>query len=210
MDSTSDSDPSVVLVAACFAQIAARGWTGLSIARAARDSGIALDTARRSIPGRYALLAQFGELADFHTLKDAPTEGQPRDRLFDLTMRRIDFLQSHRSGVLALLQAVPFDPPAALIMSVATLRSMGWLLAAAGVEGMGVRGELQRAGMMAVWGWTVRTWQRDLSDDLAATMAVLDNTLRRAENVDGWLASGRRVESSPDTTPGDIPFTSQE
>jgi len=210
MDAAPDHDHDATLVAACFAQIAARGWTRLSIPVAARDAGIPLDAARRLIPDRFSLLMHFGALADAHALKDAPPEGNAHDRLFDVTMRRIDFLQAHRDGVIALLQAVPFDPLAATLLVATTLRSMGWLLAAAGIEATGARGGLRAAGMMGVWGWTVRAWQRDTSDDLAATMAALDDALRRAESADGWLAGGRRVESNVETPPGDVPFTAQE
>jgi hypothetical protein len=211
MDAAPDHDIDAALVAACFEQIAARGWTRLSIPRAARDAAIPLDIARRRIPDRCALLLRFGALADAHALKDAPAEGEPRDRLFDLTMRRVDFLQSHRAGVAALLQAAPFDPLAAPLLAAATLRSMGWLLSAAGTDAGGGRGCLRAAGMAAVWGWTVRAWRRDTSEDLAATMAALDAALRRAERADGWLAGRRRVESNP-TEPAvqDVPFTPQE
>lgn len=210
MDASSDHDSDAALVAACFAQIAAHGWRRLNIPLAARDAGLPLDTARRLIPGRCTLLMQFGMLADAHTLKDAPSEGEPRDRLFDLAMRRIDFLQAHRAGVIALLQAVPFDPLAAALLGATTLRSMGWLLATAGIQATGPRGGLRAVGMIGVWGWTVRAWQRDTSDDLTATMAALDESLRRAERADGWLAGSRRVESDPETPPMDVPFTEQE
>jgi ubiquinone biosynthesis protein COQ9 len=210
MEAAPDHDPYAALVSACFVQIAARGWTLLSIPQAARDAGIPLDHARRSLPGRCALLMQFGALADAHTLKDAPAEGEPRDRLFDLTMRRVDFLQSHRAGVIALLKAVPFDPLAAALLGRTTLRSMAWLLTAAGIEATGARGGLRAAGMMGVWTWTVRAWQRDTSDDLAATMAALDVALARAERADSWLANGRRLESDLEHRPIDVPFTEQE
>lgn len=210
MDAAPDHDLDAALVAACFVQIAARGWARLNIPLAARDADIPLDAARRHIPDRCALLMQFGVLADAHTLKDASAEGALRDRLFDLTMRRIDFLQAHRAGVIALLRAVPFDPLAAALLGAATLRSMAWLLGTAGIEVTGVRGGLRAAGMMGVWGWTVRAWQSDTSDDLAATMAALDDALCRAERADGWLASGGRVELGSETAPMDVPFTAQE
>ena len=210
MDAAPDHNSDAALVAACFEQIAARGWVRLSIPLAARDVGIPLDVARTRIPGHCALLMRFGALADAHTLKDAPSEGEPRDRLFDLTMRRIDFLQAHRAGVIALLRAVPFNPLAAALLGAATLRSMGWLLEATGIEATGVRGGLRVAGMVGVWGWTVRAWQRDTTHDLAATMAAADDALRRAETADGWLAGHRRGPLTSEAPRGDIPFTAQK
>ena len=213
MDTPADQDTDAALVAACFEQIATRGWLRLSIAEAARAAEIPLATARRRMPDRCALLLRFGALADAHALQGAPPEGPERDRLFDLVMRRIDFLQSHRAGVVALLRAVRFDPLAALLLATASLRSMGWLLEGAGIAAAGPQGGLRAAGMLAVWGWTVRAWQRDTSEDLAATMAALDAALTRAERAAGWLAPRPRVESSPDSPLAeaqDVPITPRE
>lgn len=187
MDAPPDRDIDAALVAACFEQIAGHGWSRLSIAAAARAAGIPLDVARRRLPDRCALLLRFGALADAFTLQDTPAEGPARDRLFDLLMRRIDFLQTHRAGVIALTRAVLFDPPAALLLATASLRSMGWLLEAAGIAAAGPKGSLRAAGLLAVWGWTVRAWERDDSADMSATMAALDTALGRAERASGWL-----------------------
>ena len=204
MDDAQDID--AALVAACFEEIAARGWQRLSIPAAARAAGLPLDIARRRLPDRCALLLRFGALADSSALKDAPAEGSARDRLFDLVMRRIDFLQAHRAGVIALLRAMPFDPLAATLLAGASLRSMAWLLEAAGCGGTGPRGTLRAAGLLAVWGYTVQAWQRDDSADLSATMAALDRALTRAEQAQGWLSPRRDAGSAPQ----DVPFTEQE
>ena len=74
-------------------------------------------------------------------------------------MRRIDALQAHRAGVLALLRALPAEPPTALLLACATRRSMRWMLEAAGIPTRGVRGELRVKGLLAVWLWTIRAWR---------------------------------------------------
>jgi hypothetical protein len=188
------------LVAAGFADIAAHGWRGLNLVRAAREAGVAPEVARRRLPGRCALLLRFGALADAHALAAAPPEGPVRDRLFDILMRRIDFLQTHRDGVVALLRALPADPLAASLLSAASLRSMAWLLEGAGIGARSPAGSLRAAGLLAVWGWTVRAWERDASEDLSATMAALDHALGRAERAAGWLqARGRAAPADPPT-----------
>jgi len=189
--STSPDEIDAALVAACFRQIAAQGWARLSIPLAAHEAGIALDIARTRLPTRYDLLRRFGAMADAAALKGAVAEGPVRDRLFDLVMRRIDVLQTHRDGVRALLRAIPFDPAAALLLARANLCSMDWCLAAAGLPA-----RPHAAGLMAVWAWTVRAWDRDDSEDLAATMAALDRALDRAEQV-----AGRFARSSPPQEP---------
>lgn len=179
------------LVRAAFALAAERGWARMSVAEAARSAGLPLDRARARFPARLAVLARFGRIADQAALATAPAEGPPRDRLFELVMRRIDVLQAHRAGVLALFRHLPADPCLAALLAAASLRSAGWLLAGAGIEATGPRGRLRAKGLLAVWLATVHAWKRDASDDLAHTMAALDRALQRAERVEGWL-SGRR------------------
>lgn len=175
------------LIAAAFQVAAEKGWRSVSVGAAARAAGLPLARARERFPGRPAVLLRFGRLADQAALTDAPSDGPPRDRLFDLLMRRIDMLQSHRAGVLALLRALPSEPPTALLLTLATRRSMRWMLDAAGVPTRGINGELRVRGLLAVWLWTVRAWRADETEDLSATMAALDVALRRAEQAAGWL-----------------------
>jgi ubiquinone biosynthesis protein COQ9 len=183
------------LISAAFGQIAERGWHRFDIAAAARAGGLRLDRARVRFPCRAAFLLRFGRIADAAALASAGEEGPVRDRLFDMLMRRIDVFQAHRAGVLALLRALPADPPTALMLAATSESSMGWLLAAAGVGSRGPLGRLRRKGLLAVWLWTLRAWRRDDSEDLAATMAALDHALSRAEQAAAWLS--RRTPEAP-------------
>lgn len=192
------------LVASAFSLAAERGWSGVSVAQAARDADLPLDRARRRFPARCVVLLRFGSLADQAALELAANEGSPRDRLFDMLMRRIDFLQRHRPGMLALLRHLPRDPPLALALAAASQCSMGWMLEGAGVSARGPHGQLRRKALLAVWLWTLRAWQRDDSEDLAATMAALDLALLRAEQAETWL-SGRQQAAAPESTP-EAPF----
>ncbi len=175
------------LMTAAFTLAGEEGWHRLRIAEAARRAGLPLDRARRRFPGRLALLVRLGRAADAAALGAIPGEGSVRDRLFHVLMRRLDILGAHRSGVLALLRALPLDPPLALFLACATRRSMGWMLEAAGVSASGPRGTLRVKGLVAVWLWTLRAWQRDETEDLSHTMAALDTALARAERMAGWL-----------------------
>ncbi len=178
------------LVAAAFELAGERGWSRVSVAAAARHGGLKLAEARARFPSRNAILFQFGRIADVDALAgtgEASAAGSERDRLFDVVMRRIDVLQTHRAGVLALFRALPADPFLALRLADATRRSMAWLLEAAGIEATGLRGVLRSEGMVAVWLWTVRAWQRDDSEELSATMAALDQALNRAEQAEASM-----------------------
>jgi hypothetical protein len=198
-----DAEFDRALVREAFLLAAERGWTRVAIGEAARRAGLPLDRARVRFPNRAALLCRFGSLADQAALAEPPAEAPARDRLFELLMRRIDFLQAHRAGVLALFRHLPTDPLLAAMLACASLRSMGWILQAAGLESIGPRGRLRGKGLLAVWLATVHAWRGDAGDDLAATMAALDRGLRRADQVEGWI-SGRRPGASP-KEPGEPP-----
>jgi ubiquinone biosynthesis protein COQ9 len=175
------------LIAAAFTQAAELGWRHVTVVGAAREAGLPLPRARARFPSRAALLLRFGRIADQAALAELPGEGSVRDQLFDLVMRRIDVLQAHRAGVLALLHALPHEPSTAVLLACATKRSLRWLAQSAGVELTGLRGELKLRGLLAIWLWTLRAWQRDDTADLSATMAALDAALNRAEQAARWL-----------------------
>src|SRR5580698_2244164 len=131
------------LITAAFQRAADVGWTRLTIVDAARAAGLSLAEARVRFPGKLALLRRFGAMLDEAALAVAPAEGPPRDRLFDLLMSRFDAMKPHRSGLRALLRRMPGDPALVLALSCATGRSMRWMLQAAGVSTVGLRGELR-------------------------------------------------------------------
>jgi len=193
-----DTEFDRALITSALDLAAQRGWQRLSVARAARHAGLALDRARARFPGRPMVLLRFVRMADCAALAGAAEEGAVRDRLFDLLMRRIDVLQNHRAGVLAVMSALPADPATALLLAATNLRGMGWMLEAAGVSAAGPLGLLRAKGLLAVWLWTLRAWQRDASDDLAPTMAALDQALARAEQVAGWLGARQAARPAPE------------
>ncbi len=205
----SDIDFDSALIAAFFRLVAKKGWRGTNVAEAARAAALSLAEARMRFPGRAAVLLRFGQMADQAALAATPTDGTVRDKLFDPLMRRFDALQAHRAGVIALLHALPSEPPMALLLACATRRSMRWMLETAGVSTAGLRGELRVRGLVAVWLWTLRAWERDESADLSGTMAALDAALRRAGQLAAWLggdgtaaASEPAEADAPDAEPG--------
>jgi hypothetical protein len=53
--------------------------------------------------------------------------------------------------------------------------------------------------LIGVWLWTLRTFERDDSEDLSATMAALDTALGRADRIATCLSGGRSsTEPEPD------------
>lgn len=188
----SDTDFDSALITAFFQLAGEHGWRRANVAAAARAAGLSVAEARGRFPGRAAVLVSLGRMADQAALAAAAGEGSVRDRLFDLLMSRFEALQMHRAGVLALLHALPREPGTALLLACATRRSMRWMLQAADVPATGVLGALRVRGLMAIWLWALRAWERDESADLSGTMAALDMALARGEQAAGWLSGGRQ------------------
>ncbi len=170
------------LVNAAFALGAQKGWRHVSVPAAARHAGLDLVQARMAFPSTGAILRAFGRMADAAALTGSLNDGSVRDRLFDSLLRRFDFLQAHRAGVIALLKFLPACPPLALLLLELNLSSMGWLLEGAGVDATGLRGAARKRGLLLVWAYGMRAWLRDESADLSATMAAVDTALARAES----------------------------
>ena len=196
------------VVAAAFRLGGEQGWHTVSAASAARYAGLDLAEARRLFPSRMVIFARFGTLADQQALAHAMTDGTVKDRLFDILMRRIDFVQKHRAGVLALGRFAVFNPPLSLWLARETVASMGWMLEGAGVSAQGLRGELRKQGLAAVWSWAMRAWARDESEELTATMAALDTALMRADQCAVQFSGSPRLPSSEMVA--DAPFSAPE
>ena len=58
-------------------------------------------------------------------------------------------------------------------------------------------------GLLVVWLWVLRVFERDDTDDLAPTMAALDKTLGQAHSVASWLAGDRPTKDYGDKAMGD-------
>ena len=86
------------------------------------------------------------------------------------------------------------------------------MLQAAGVPTSGIRGDLRVRGLIGVWLWVMRTFDRDETEDLSPTMAALDTALARADQLASWMSGGRSTAAEPDESavPEDIPPAADE
>jgi len=173
-------------VAAFMALVAERGWRGVSLPDVAEAAGMPLDAFNRTYWTKTDLLTAFQKRIDEQVLSETgppDEEESPRDRLFDILMRRFDALQPYKDALRRLGRDLPRDPLAALVWARGLKQSMSWILAAAGIGGSGMCGHFTAKGLMVVWLFAVRAWLSDDSPDMAKTMAALDKALARAETV---------------------------
>lgn len=188
-----DQEFEVALINSAFALGAEQGWSGVSPSAAARRAGLDLSRARLLFPCNGMILKKFGRQADVFALTGLLEEGSVKDKLFDSLLRRFDYLQAHRAGVVALTRHLPFCPPLALALAEMNVLSMGWLLAGAGVDASGLTGGIKKRGLLIVWLYALRAWTKDESLDLTATMAAVDTALAK---LDGFAT---RFSTTPTT-----------
>jgi hypothetical protein len=205
-----DSTFETSLVKAAFALGAEKGWRHVSAPAAAHYAGLELAQARTAFPCTGTILKKFGQMADTVALTGVLADGSVRDKLFDILLRRFDFLQAHRAGVLALLKFLPACPPLAVLLAELNLASMGWLLEGAGVDATGLRGALKKRGLLLVWAYGLQAWARDGSEDLSATMAAVDKALARAEGFATRYTAPATPEAAPETPPATTPSPEEE
>ena len=185
------------IIDATLARIASEGWRHLSLAAIADAAELPMLRVYRTFGSKQAILRGLYRRVDEAALAEPPPAEpaeRPRDRLFDLLMRRFDTLQPYKPALEVLRRELPGDPVTILCAGAWLLRSMRWMLEAANISTVGLRGALAVKLTAAAYLSTMRVWQRDDSLDLARTMAVLDARLRRIER---WLAptdSPRRNE----------------
>jgi len=135
----SDSDRIIDAALAC---IGAQGWRRLSLADIAAEAGRRSYGSTGCTPrSRRSCAASSGaSTRRCGRAAEGEPDERPRDRVFDLLMRRFDALQPHRRALDVLARELPTDPLAALAPGPDCCRSMRWMLEAAGISGEGLGG----------------------------------------------------------------------
>jgi AcrR family transcriptional regulator len=154
-----------------FTEIAARSGVPLGRCRAEFDSVVSILSAQMQLIDRAVL---DGSDADM-------VEETPRERLFDVLMRRLEALAPHKAAIRSITRAARCNPPLALALNCLTVRSQQWMLTAAGISGSGLRGGIRAQGMACIYADVLRTWLDDDDPGLARTMAALDRGLARGQ-----------------------------
>jgi AcrR family transcriptional regulator len=189
------------IIDAAFAQVAREGWQHLSLAAIADAANLPILRVYRTFGSKQAILRGLYRRVDEAALAEPPPEEpaeRPRDRLFDVLMRRFDTLQPYKPALEVLRRELPGDPVSILCAGASLLRSMRWMLEATNISTGGFRGALAVKLTAAAYLSTMRVWRRDDSPDLAHTMAALDARLRRIER---WLAPTHQPRRNEEPVP---------
>jgi AcrR family transcriptional regulator len=185
------------IIAALMALLAERRFEEISLNDIAARAGVSLLTIRQEFSGKVAMLAAHAKELDRKVLAGGTAdmaEESPRERLFDVLMRRLEAMAGERAAIRSLLRSAMFDPPLALALNSVAVRSQQWMLAAAGIDAAGPSGMVRAQGLALLFARVLRTFVDD-DDDNARTMAALDRELDRGGRCLRLLDGFRRLTS---------------
>ena len=178
------------IIDAFMALLAEKPIEQIGLAEIAKGAGVSLSDLRGAFDSTLAILAAFVKQIDRAVLAgdDADmAEEPPRERLFDVLMRRIELLAPHKAAVRSLMRSAVRNPGLALALQGLGLRSQQWMLTAADIGAAGPRGFLRAQGLALLFASVLRTWVDDDDPGLARTMAALDRALARGQRWSGLL-----------------------
>jgi AcrR family transcriptional regulator len=158
-----------------FGDIAARGGLTLARCRAEFTSTIGVLAAHVAAMDRKVLAGGTPDMI----------EEPPRERLFDVLMRRLEALAPYRAAVRSLLRSISRNPGLALAANGLAVRSQQWMLTAADIDAAGPRGLVRAQGLALLYARVLRVWIHDQDPGLARTLAALDRELARGHR---WVS----------------------
>ncbi len=178
------------IIAAFLKLLAEQRIERIGLADIAEGAGVTLAELRGEFASPFAILAAHFKSVDRAVLgadMADMAEEPPRERLFDIEMRRLEIMAPQREAVRSLLRSARNNAPLALALNGLAVRSQQWMLAAAGIKAAGPRGMLRAQGLAMLFASVLRTWIHDDDADLARTMAALDRALGRGQRVAGLI-----------------------
>src|SRR5882757_9700759 len=184
---TSDRDKAID---ALMALLAEHSFEEIGLAEVAGRAGIKLSHLRAEFGSTLAILGAHIKQIDGVVLDGGDpdlAEENPRDRLFDVLMRRLEALAPYKEAVHSLMRSARRNPGLALALNAMAVRSQHWMLEAAGIGASGPRGALRAQGAALMFGRVLTVWVDDDEEGLDRTMAALDRGLASAGRWDGFV-----------------------
>lgn len=168
-----------------------RPWDGVSLYDIATQADCDPEVVTSLFTDKDAVIIAYAARIDADTAEamggQSLADDTPRDRLFDILMERFDLLNDNKAAVVSIVAHMSLDPKQIFETLPGLARSMKKMLQLADIETDGWQGCLRIAGLTALYLKVMRVWIKDDSVDMAATMAVLDKALDKAEQAMGYL-----------------------
>jgi len=187
------------IIDAFMALLAEKPIERIGFAEIAKAAGVSLSDLRATFASTLAILAAHMKEIDRAVLAGGDAEmaeEPPRERLFDVLMRRLEVLAPHKDAVRSLVRSATRNPGLAFALNGLAVRSQQWMLTAADIGASGPRGMLRAQGLALLFASVLRTWINDEDEGLARTMAALDRALARGQRWSGFLDDLLRIPAS--------------
>jgi AcrR family transcriptional regulator len=187
------------IIAAFMALLAEEPIEQIGLAAIAARAGVSLAALRNAFGTKLAILAAHQKEIDRQVLAgiDADmAQEPPRERLFDVLMRRIEALTPHKAAVRSLIRSAGRNPGLALALNGFAARSQQWMMTAADIPASGPQGALRAQGLALLFASVLRIWLTDEDPGLARTMSALDRALARGQRLAGFLDDLCRIPAS--------------
>jgi AcrR family transcriptional regulator len=183
---TSDRDKAVD---ALMTLLAEHSFEEIGLAEVAGRAGLKLSQLRAEFGSTLAVLAaQIKDIDRIVLAGGADTaEETPRDRLFDVLMRRLEALAPYKQATRSLLRSARRNPGLAFALNAMAVRSQHWMLEAAGIGAHGPKGALRAQGAALMFARVLSVWFNDDEPSLDRTMAALDRALTSGARWAGFL-----------------------
>lgn len=187
---TDGGSPRERLIEAFMALLAERRFERIALKDVAERAGVPLAEFRAEFGSTFDILVAFAKMVDHKVLaglEPPDADSTPRERLFDVLMQRLELLAPYRKALEKLRPSAFAIPPLGIVLSRITLRSMQWMLAAAGIDSAGGRGLARAQGLAVLFARVFETFLNDNEPGLARTMAKLDRELAKAATWESRL-----------------------
>ena len=195
----STASPRERIIAAFMGLLAEKRFEQIGFADIADAAGVSLADLRGEFGSTLAILAARAKDIDRLVLAGGDgdmSDESPRERLFDVLMRRLELMAADRVALRSLMRSVRCNPGLAVALNGITVRSQQWMLAAAHVPASGPKGMIHAQGLALLYARVLRTFVDD-DDDNARTMAALDRALASGQRWVGFLDDLCRLAPRP-------------
>jgi AcrR family transcriptional regulator len=200
------------IIAALMKLLAEKPIEQIGFPEIGREAALSLAELRGEFGTTLAIIAAMMKDVDRAVLAgiDADlAEEPPRERLFDVLMRRIELLTPHKAAIRSLARSAACNPALAFALNSLAVQSQQWMLTAADIDAAGPRGMVRAQGLALLYAQVLRVWVADDDPGQARTMAALDRALARGQRWAAFLDDlasiprgfRRRRRRPPDESP---------
>jgi AcrR family transcriptional regulator len=175
---------------ALLALLAEQSFEQIGLAEVAGRAGIKLSALRAEFGSTLSIYGAHIKDIDNIVLDGGDAdmaEEPPRERLFDVEMRRLEALAPYKDAVRSIMRSARRNPGLALALNAMAVRSQSWMLESAGIGASGPRGALRAQGAALMFGRVLNVWLDDEEEGVDAAMAELDRGLSSAARWDGFV-----------------------